>query len=69
MADYDYTNGLLTEKEGNKTAAIALYKKAIDANPYLFKAYNSLIASYTSNGQTKEADELKTKLSSLKTSL
>ncbi len=69
MADYDYTNALLTEKEGNKTAAIPLYNKAIIANPYLFKAYHSLIASYTSNGQTKEADELKAKLSSLKTAL
>ncbi len=66
-ADYDFTSGLLNEKEGSKAAAIALYKKAITANPYLFKAYNSLIAAFTANGQLKEANELKSAMSSLKT--
>lgn len=66
MADYSFTNGLLNEKEGNKTQAISLYQTAITANPYLVKAYNSLINSYIANGQVKEANELKTKITSLK---
>lgn len=66
MADYSFTNGLLNEKEGNKTQAISLYQAAITTNPYLVKAYNSLINSYIANGQVKEANELKTKITSLK---
>jgi thioredoxin-like negative regulator of GroEL len=66
MADYSFTNGLLNEKEGNKTQAISLYQAAITTNPYLIKAYNSLINSYIANGQVKEANELKTKITSLK---
>lgn len=66
MADYSFTNGLLNEKEGNKTQAISLYQTAITTNPYLVKAYNSLINSYIANGQVKEANELKTKITSLK---
>lgn len=66
MADYSFTNGLLNEKEGNKTQAISLYQTAIAANPYLVKAYNSLINSYITNGQVKEANELKIKITSLK---
>ncbi len=66
LADYDYTNGLLNDKEGNKTQAVSLYKSAIVANPYLFKAYNSLINSYTASGQLKEANELKATISTLK---
>lgn len=66
LADYSFTNGLLNEKEGDKTQAISLYQTAISANPYLVKAYNSLINSYIASGQLKEANELKNKITSLK---
>lgn len=66
FADYSYTNGLLKELEGLKTPAIEAYNKAIAANPYLFKAYYTLMATYLANGQQKEADELKASLAKLK---
>lgn len=66
IADYDYTHGLLNEKEGNKAESISLYKKAIIANPYLFKAYNTLINTLMLNGQINEADSLKNTITSLK---
>lgn len=66
LADYNYTAGLLSAKDGNKSGEIESYKKAIAANPYLFKAYYSLLARYNAEGQQKEANELSAVLSSLK---
>ena len=66
IADYSFTQGLLNEKEGLNKNAVESFNMAIAANPYLFKAYYALIANYTANGQQKEANELKTKLLTLK---
>ena len=66
MADYDYTNGLLNDKDGNKSQAIVCYQNAIASNPYLFKAYNSLAAIYTADGKVKEANALKDTIATLK---
>lgn len=67
MADYHYTQGKLMAATGkDKATVIALYEKAIAANPYLFPAYSELISSYQTAGQNEKVKALKARLATLK---
>lgn len=64
-ADYAYTSGLVLEATAPADAALQ-YESALEANPYLFKAYHKLLQNYQSAGQQEKAAALKTKINALK---
>jgi predicted Zn-dependent protease len=60
-----YTKGLLHEKQGEPTIAIANYKQSLMNNPYLMEAYEHLTAIYAVQGNQGAVDKLKKQRASL----
>jgi tetratricopeptide (TPR) repeat protein len=69
MSDYFYTKGLLLDSKSNKSESIGCYEKAINYNPYNFKAHRILISNYEYQGDTTKANELKTQIRNLKSTV
>jgi len=66
MADYLYTQGLLFETKSDKKSAIELFEQAILTNSFHLKAIEKLIHLYELEGSKSKAQELKSKLLSVK---
>jgi tetratricopeptide (TPR) repeat protein len=66
MSDYFYTKGLILDSKSSKSGSIECYEKAINYNPYNFKALRTLISNYEFEGNEIKAKELKTQMVNLK---
>ncbi|SDM35230.1 hypothetical protein SAMN05421813_11074 [Daejeonella rubra] len=66
ISDYFYTKGLISESQSDKSGTLESYEKSVNHNPYNFKALKKLIIIYESEGNGIKADELKSRMESLK---
>ena len=65
LSDYYYSKGIILDSKFNKSGAIECYEKAINYNPYNFKAFTNLIRMYDSQTNTLKANELRLKVENL----